>query len=200
MLITTLQARPDWYDWPWGAVGAISIVVTAGLFLLRLLLKDQFISPGQFRELKEALKADAKELQDALEADIAEVKEELRQYEQRCDGRTSRFEEKLERGFVTVTMLNGVGDRIDGIDGRMTGITTLFTQTRERADEAYQITRDLQKDLTHFMGRIEEKISTVADLQKGLQTMNGQLESLTRILAALQASIPSRHSDDRSTS
>jgi chromosome segregation ATPase len=171
-------------------VSAIALLVALAVWLLRNALRDFFASPKQIEDLRKERQAEMQALQKALEEDIAELAAELQRYEARCDGRTTKFEEKLERGFATIGMLDGVGGRITAVDARVDGITTLFTQTRERADEAHEISRGLQKDLQHFMARIEEKIGPVAELQKGLLTMNGQLENLTRILIAMQKNLP----------
>lgn len=185
-------SRPGWYDWPWGAVGAVSIVVTGMLLLLRLLLKDQFASPKQLEELKAQLKDAREDLRAALDKDIKELAEELREYEGRCDKRTTVFEERLEKGFATVVMLNGVGDRVTAVDKKIDGTVSLFTQTRERADQAHEIARDLKKDLEHFMGRMEEKLHPVTEFRKEISSMNERLTELTRVLDKLQASIPNR--------
>jgi chromosome segregation ATPase len=190
ILFAQQATRPGWYDWPWGAVGAMAIMVGLIVWLLRSLLRDYFASPGQLKEMRDTLVAERTELRAALEHDIEALGHELRQYEQRCDGRTTKFEERLEKGFATITMVNGVGERVTAVDKKIDGTVTLFTQTRERADEAYAISRDLRKDLEHFMGRMEEKLGPVAEFQKELRTMNTQLGNLTSLLATLQASLP----------
>jgi divalent metal cation (Fe/Co/Zn/Cd) transporter len=156
LALQTLAERPGWYDWPWTAVGAISIIVVAALTLLRLLLKDQFTSPSQFKELK-----------DQMHGELEELKEELKGYEERCDGRTTKFEEKLERNFATVSMVNGVGDRVKAVDDRVTAAVNLTTSARDRADEAHEISRDLSEQLKVFMARMDERFGPMqSDLRE----------------------------------
>lgn len=191
-LIALLQevSRPSWYDWPWGAVGAISIIVTGLLLLLRLLLRDQFTSPKQFDDLKKQLEKEHAELKAQFDSDLGDLADELKGYEGRCNDRTTKFEERLEKGFATVHMLNGVGERVAAVDKKIDGTMTLFTQTRDRADQAHEIARDLKKDLEYFMGRMEEKLQPVTEFRREIASMNERLTELTRVLDKLQASIP----------
>jgi chromosome segregation ATPase len=184
------SARPGWYDWPWGAVGAIAILVGLVVWLLRMVLTDYFAKPSQLTELRATLVSERTELKEALEERIDALAEELGLYEGRCDARTTKFEEKLEKGFATIVMLNGVGDRIAAVDKRVDATATLFTQTRERADQAHELARDLRKDFQHFTGRIEEKLAPVADLKKDLQHIDEKFDDLSRILARIASAPP----------